>query len=152
MELFGKLLKRGNEYQLILVVLLVVYITFNIETPPFLADMIDNVYGNVVVMALALSLFFKCDPIVSVVGLLAAYELIKRSSEKTGTAAIQKYLPSELKKGKHFSAFNQFPVTLEEEVVSEMAPLVKGPPTNANYKPALDGQHDAASVHYDGVI
>ena len=153
MELFQNLLKRSNQHQLLLAVLFVIYILFNIETPHPLAQLIDNIYGNIVVVLFALSFFFHSDPVVGVLGLLAAYELIKRSSDKTGTAAIKNYLPSEYHKGKQFTAFNQFPVTLEEQMVAKMAPLVRNaPPPNVDYKPVLDGQHHAAPINYQGVI
>jgi hypothetical protein len=113
-----------------------------------LAKLIDNIYGNIVVIIAAFYLFAHSNPIVGVVGLFAAYELIRRSSHSTGTLAIERYLPTEIKKSGHFSAFNQFPITLEEEVVKKMAPLVESAgPSNLNYKPASDDTHNAMDVH-----
>ena len=65
---------------------------------------------------------------------------------------INNYLPSEQAKAAEFSKYNDFPVTLEEEVVSQMAPIVKyDDAPNMNYAPVLDGLHDAAPLDYDGV-
>ena len=90
----------------------------------------------------------KCHPILGVIGLFAAYELIRRSSHSTGSLAIQRYLPTEMKKSGHLSAFNQFPVTLEEEVVKQMAPLVESAgPSNLDYKPMSDETYNAMDVH-----
>jgi hypothetical protein len=96
---------------------------------------------------LAFYVFSRTHPIIGVVGLFAAYELIRRSSHSSGSLAIERYLPTELKKSGHFSAFNQFPVTLEEEVVKQMAPLVEtAGPSNLQYNPMSDDIHDAMDV------
>jgi hypothetical protein len=48
-----------------------------------------------------------------------------------------------------FTAFNQFPYTLEQEVVAKMAPIVHtGYSINsASYKPLLDNLYDAAPIN-----
>ena len=58
-----------------------------------------------------------------VLGLFSAYILIRRSSAATGSYAVEAYVPSERRKSEELSAFNQFPVTLEEQVVALRAPL-----------------------------
>ena len=121
---------KSHRHQLLLLVVLILYIVLNIQTPPTLAHLIDNIYGNIAVI------------------LCAFYLLAKRYSHSTGTTAIQKFLPSEMKKGVHLSAFNQFPVTLEEEVVKDMAPLISsGGPNSLHYKPVMDDTHNAMNVH-----
>ena len=73
--------------------------------------------------------------------------------KKTCSYALNNYLPSEESKVIDFSKYNDFPVTLEEEVVSQMAPIgVDGSAPNMNYKPILEGLHDAAPIDYDGVV
>ena len=148
MEPYQNLFKKSNYHHLALLVVLILYSVLNIQTPSMLANLIDNIYGNIVVIVAAFYLFANSHPIVGVVGLFAAYELIRRSSHSTGTLAIERYLPTEIKKSGHFSAFNQFPITLEEEVVKQMAPLVESAgPSNLNYKPASDDTHNAMDVH-----
>lgn len=148
MEPYQDLIKKSNRHNLVLLVVLVLYIVLNIQTPPMLAKLIDTIYGNVAVILAAFYVLANCNPIIGVVVLYAAYELIKRSSHSTGTLAIQRYLPTEFKKEGHLSAFNQFPVTLEEEMVKQMAPLVsESGPANLHYKPASDDTHNAMDVH-----
>ena len=148
MESYQHFLKKGNSHHLALLVALILYSILNIQTPDFLANLIDNVYGNIVVIFAAFYLLAKCHPIIGVIGLFAAYELIRRSSHSTGSLAIQRYLPTETKKSGHLSAFNQFPVTLEEEVVKQMAPLVESAgPSNLDYKPMSDETYNAMNVH-----
>jgi hypothetical protein len=54
----------------------------------------------------------------------------------------------------HLSAFNQFPVTLEEQMVNKMAPLVEtSGPNHLHYQPASGHTHNAMSVtHTTSVI
>ena len=147
MESYKDLFKKSNQHHLVLLVVFILYIILNIQTPCMLANAIDTIYGNIVVVLLAFILLTHSNPIIGVVALFAAYELIKRSSIATGSAAISKYLPSEIKKGQHLSAFNQFPITLEEEVVNKMAPLVEtAGPNQLDYKPASDDTHGAMDV------
>ena len=91
--------------------------------------------------------------IIGILALITAYIFIKRSSEANGTHGLRNYVPTEEKKSVDLKQFNSFPITLEEEIVANMAPIIKSPPAeNANYKPVLDGLHDAAPINYEGVI
>ena len=67
----------------------------------------------------------------------------------TGLDALQKYAPTEEKKASQFSAFNQFPYTLEQEVVAKMAPVMQSGSsiTQASFKPILDDSHDASPIN-----
>jgi hypothetical protein len=103
MEPYQNLFKNNNYHNLAILVVLVLYSVLNIQTPSMLAKLIDNIYGNIVVIIAAFYLFAHSNPIVGVVGLFAAYELIRRSSHSTGTLAIERYLPTEIKKSGHFS-------------------------------------------------
>jgi hypothetical protein len=59
-----------------------------------------------------------------------------------------KFLPSENLKGQYLNAFNQFPVTLEEEVVQQMAPLQSGPPMgHKSFVPVMNNLHDATFLN-----
>jgi hypothetical protein len=148
MDSYQHFLKKGNSHELALLVALILYSILSIQTPAFLANLIDNIYGNIVVIFAAFYLLANFHPIVGVMGLFAAYELIRRSSHSTGSLAIQRYLPTEMKKSGHLSAFNQFPITLEEEVVKKMAPLVESAgPSKLHYKPNSDDTHDAMNIH-----
>jgi hypothetical protein len=147
MDSFQNLFKRSNYHHHALLIVLVLYSILNIPTPAILANLIDNIYGHIVVILAAFYLFAHTNPIVGVVGLFAAYELIRRSSHSEGALAIERYLPSENKKSGHLTAFNQFPVTLEEEVVKQMAPLVEtAGPSKLDYKPSSDDTHDAMDI------
>ena len=153
MKNLNDLLKAEKRHQLLLGVVFVIYILMNVRTPGALAGLVDNMYGNIAVIVIALSVFTQSNPVVGILALVAAYELIKRSNVGTGDYAIRNYLPTEKSKVMDFSKYNDFPVTLEEQVVAKMAPLVKhDAPANSNYKPVLDSLHDASPIDYEGVI
>ena len=133
--------------QLFLLIIFVVYIVFNVKTPQPLASMIDSTFGYVVIIALFAILAINLNPIVIVVGVFAIYLLFKRSSISTGSLAMTKFLPTENVKSQYLSAFNQFPVTLEEEVVQQMAPLQPGPTmAPKSFLPIMDNLHNASGI------
>jgi hypothetical protein len=113
--------KTARKHEMLLTVLLILYIVLNVPTPDVIASYVDTPLGNIVVVLIALSFFTHSHPVVGVLGLFAAYVLIRRSS--SSSAAIEAYLPSEQRKSEELSAFNQFPVTLEEQMVALRAPL-----------------------------
>jgi len=154
MQNLNDLIKAEKRHQVVLGVVLILYIILNVKTPKMLSQWIDTIYGNIVVVVIAMILFSNSNPVIGVISIVAAYFLIKRSSISTGTFAIQKYLPSEASRSDDFSKLNEVPVTLEEQMVFKMAPLVthdaKYP--DANYKPVLDSLHEAAPIDYAGVV
>ena len=169
-------LVSANPSQLILGVIFVFYILLNIQTPAVLAGPIDNLFGKVLVVAVAAVIFMKTNPVIGVLGFVVAYQLIKTASVTTGTYAMRHYLPSENSKLREMQTFNAEQVqapeqqesaqqlaqqhmqgemqavsnidgALETEMVARMAPLVSsGGDSGLNYSPVLDNQHSAASL------
>ena len=148
MDSFSSLLKKEHMGELVLVTLFIIYLIMGLRTPEPIAKLVDNMVGKVVIIFIVIYLFMKSNPILAVLAAFVAFDLIRRSTETTGLGALQKYAPSEEKKMYQFSAFNQFPYTLEQEVVSKMAPIVRSGSslTQASYKPVLDNLHDASSL------
>ena len=99
-------LVSANPSQLILGVIFVFYILFNIQTPAILAGPIDNLFGKVLVVAVAAVVFMKTNPVVGVLGFVVAYQLIKTASVTTGTYAMRHYLPSEESKIREMQSYN----------------------------------------------
>jgi hypothetical protein len=89
------------------------------------------------------------NPILAVIALFVAFDMIRRSSVTQYNDLIQTYIPSEENKMGQFTAFNQFPYTLEQEVVKKMAPIVQSGSvlTKASYHPMLDNLYDASPVN-----
>lgn len=134
--------------EIVLGILFIIYLIMKYPTPEPLATMIDNPVGKMVVIGIALCMFSCSSPILALLAVLVAFQLIMGSEVATGTFAIDNYLPSDFKKDGQFTAFNQFPYTLEQEVVSRMAPqrepIILSPPS---FSPVLEANYDAAKVY-----
>jgi hypothetical protein len=148
MDSFTELLKKEHMGEFILVILMIIYLVMGFRTPDMIANLIDNIIGKVVIILIIIYLFMHSNPILAVVAALVAFDLMRRSSETTGLGALQAYAPSEQKKMSQFTAFNQFPYTLEQEVVAKMAPIVRSGASlsSASYKPLLDNLYDASPI------
>jgi hypothetical protein len=149
MESFSSLFKKEHMGELVLVILLIVYLILGFKTPEPIASMIDSLVGKVVIFIVVIYLFMNANPILAVLSLFVAFDLIRRSSITTGIDALQRFAPSEQKKSSQFTAFNQFPYTLEQEVVAKMAPIMKSGSSlsQASYKPILDNLYDASPIN-----
>jgi len=142
MEKFLKSLTR-DKHSLILSLLLSCFIVFDIEVPLVLAEIVDNPIGKIGIAALALCILSQ-NTLVGVMCIISAYVLIQRSEGKTGSYGERNFLPSEKKKLSHMNAMNQFPSTLEEEVINTMLPMNRNVDlTSPEYKPVLSDNHDA---------
>ena len=125
------------------------------ETPQPLANVIDTIYGKVIIVLISIILFIYANPVLGVLGFFVAFDLIRKSTISTGSYALDKYMPTEKKKASNLSAYNQFPYTLEQEVVKKMAPAkadLEILSTGPSYTPILDNLYDAAPLNYTGVI
>jgi hypothetical protein len=139
--------KTCRKHEMLLTVLIILYIVLNVPTPDVIASYVDTPLGNIAVVLIALSFFTHSHAVVGVLGLFAAYVLIRRSSS---SSAIEAYVPSERRKSEELSALNQFPVTLEEQMVALRAPLAdtKVGSATASFHP---NQLDQTSLGYTKV-
>mgnify|MGYP006143607129 CR=1 FL=1 len=162
MKILKSVIKTEQQHQLFLTIVFIIYILFDVQLPHVLANMIDSLTGNIVVSLLALSLFMYTTPMLGILGFVVAYIMIARSSSKKGAPLNNNYIPSEKSKMKNlikyndaseFSKYNEYPDTLEQEMVAKMAPLVR-PAENdtSSYKPVLDNDNHAAPIDYEGVV
>ena len=147
MDYLSDLTQKRNIAQLALVVLFVIYLVIDYRMPDSIAYLVDTNVGKIVVVLSALSLFAYSNPILGILGVYVAYILIQRSTMATGTAGLDVYTDTERKKWSPLSANNQFPYTLEQEVVKKMTNLkFNDTPTPASYKAFLDETYDAAPI------
>lgn len=149
MEGFSGLFKKENMNQLALAILFIIYLIMGYKTPEPLANLIDTLVGKIVIFIMVIYFFMNANPILAVLSLFVAFDLIRRSSAATGIDALKQYLPTEEKKSSQFTAFNQFPYTLEQEVVKKMAPIVQSGSSlsKPSYKPLLENLHDASTIN-----
>lgn len=147
MDYFKDLFSKKHMPELVLASLFALYLVMGFKVPDGVASMIDSTMGKIVVIVVALMLFAYSNPILGILALLVAYQLIKGASVKTGMAGLEEYYPTEEKKWSPFTPAHQFPYTLEQEVVKNMTTqkfnteYVKAP-----YRPTLDDTHDASPI------
>lgn len=149
MESYSSLLKKEHMGELILIILFIIYLIMGYKTPEPIASMIDSLAGKIVIVIIVIYMFMHTHPILAILSLFVAFDLIRRSSMTTGIDALNRYAPSEKKKSSQFSAFNQFPYTLEQEVVKKMAPIVQSGSSlsKPSYKPLLENLYDASPIN-----
>lgn len=144
-------LKSISPLEIFLFILFVVYIVFSIPTPVFLIPLLDSPLGLGIIIITTLYLFLYTTPILGILSVLVAYELLRRSSKITGSTPIMKYTPTQMKKDKYMKEMNPPTniVTLEEEIVKQMAPIGKSDPStyiDTSYKPIADKLIDGATL------
>jgi hypothetical protein len=147
MDYFSNLFDKKNMPQLVLAVLFIIYLVMGYKMPGSVASAIDTTGGKIIVVLSALGLFAYSNPILGVLALLVAYQLLRTASVKTGMAGLEKYYPTQEKKWSPFTPIHQFPYTLEQEVVKNMttqkfnSSYVKSP-----FKPVLEETYNAAPL------
>ena len=146
---FKNLLKFEKHYEYLLGAIFLIYIIFQVQTPHSLALLINNFFGNAVIIFLALSLFMAVHPVIAILGLVVAIELIRRSKSNLGTSLLASQPPPQDRRTFDMMAQNQFPITLEEEVVKNRAPLIHEGSMNSpsTYKPVLEDDNNATLLH-----
>ena len=148
MNLFKTTMKREHSSQIMVGLLFIVYLVLGLRIPGPIAVAVDTTLGKVLIVIAALSLFAYANPILAVLGLFVAHDLIRRSSNQTGSTALSMYVPTEEKKESQMQAMNHFPYTLEQEMVNKMTVSHESiiPDSPSNYKPVLDDLHNASSL------
>lgn len=149
MNSFSSLLKKEHRGELILTIIFIIYLILGYNTPQPIAFLVDNIVGKIVIFIIVIYMFLHMNPILAVIALFVAFDLMRRSSMSVDNKIMQSYIPSEENKMNQFTAFNQFPYTLEQEVVKKMAPIVQSGSTlkKASYKPMLENLYGASSLN-----
>jgi hypothetical protein len=149
MNSFSSLFKKEHMSELILAVLLIIYLIMGSKTPQPVAIIVNSLIGKVILFFIVVYMFLYSNPILAVLFLFVVFDLISRSNYTIKTNTLKSYLPSEEKKSSQFTAFRQFPYTLEQEVVKKMAPIVQNGSTlsKPSYKPIMNNLYDASPIN-----
>ena len=133
MKLVKELINVEKKHELVLGALLVLFILIDMPIPGELAKLVNTVYGNIVVVILALSLYGTGNYLLAILGVVAADALIRRSSDSSSTDTDDKKSSAVINLtndddnntyGNYSGNDGLLPVTLEEDMVASMAPLV----------------------------
>lgn len=154
MALLGNQLSNKNFKTLdivLLVVFLIFLITYDVTLPSSISNVIDSVYGNILVLVVFIIIFMNTNNFVGVIGFLVAYELIRRSTSTSKIPTSVPELPSEeekIVKMVNYNADQQVknPETLEEEAVENVEEYAIGEKIDTDVKPVLHKLHNATDV------
>ena len=134
--------------EILLFIIFVSYLIFPIKTPFFLAGMIDSTFGIIGIFVVIIYLFFYANPILAILYIFVAYELIRRSSEVTGRVSVIQYAPSQARMNAKLVEMNPVKsTTLEEDVIRNMAPIPhSGESVDTTFRPVAEYIHSASAV------
>jgi hypothetical protein len=158
MDMFRTLMRQEKQHEMVIFVLLILYIVFTPSVPPALAEYAESITGQVIIVILAITLFLSTNPVVGILGFLAAYEFIRRASRVTGVYGIETFSPTESKKQEVMTAMNPAPTkTLEEELVDNLVVISpnderSGITDGFSFQPVLGNLYGAVEPEYQGVI
>ena len=130
--------------------LFIIYLVMDIYPPELVASYIDSSLGMVATLLITLYVFMNYNPILGVVFLFVAYEIIRRSARVNNRVPMILHTPSQAKKDAELAEMNP-PVSssLEEDMVHHMAPVGKSSLisyTMSEYKPVSSDIHNASTI------
>lgn len=114
--------------EMIVFAVFVLYLIFPVTTPAVLIPYINTNISIGLIIILCIYMLFYMTPVLGVLSIFVAYELLRRSSTGIvrGKVPMVLHTPSQPKKDAEMKNMNPAPeVTLEEKVIQEMAPVGK---------------------------
>jgi len=128
-------LKQLGALDIILLALFVIYVVFPVPTPQWLVPLIDSPFGMLTIFVVTLSLFVYRSPILGVLYIFVAYELLRRNHyippaspivDQTQYLAnrVPQKIPTQSEKNAELQNMNPIKsATLEEEVIAKETPI-----------------------------
>ena len=149
MEILKSLFEKRNIGQLILCILFIIFLlSSKVPIPYSVAKIINTKIGVIIIIMLLILLICYVNPIVSILAILVVYELMKRSTMSVGKNNLEDYYPIQEKKWSPYNAHNQFPYTLEQEIVNKMTKNeYTSIPSKPSYKPVLENNYGATPLN-----
>lgn len=157
MNLYKDFIKSGKIHETLLTIVLLIYIIFDIPTPFFLLDLTQNIYFKVILTILIMSLFLYINPLISCLAIIAVFILFNRSNKE-----IKSLIPNENTKLQNMTSYNkkdtstnnlntskQSSTSLEEEMVSQMAPQIVGSEEVFSFQSVVSKVHNAQNITDD---
>jgi len=138
-------LKSLKTLEIFALVIFILFVILPVKVPVAFVGVFDSPVGILVLFIITISLFIYTNPVLGVLFILVAYELIRRSSMLTGKPTTQIISAtnniSQATKDSELSKMNiPQPPTLEEEVIQKMAPASKDfiHINGSNFKPIME--------------
>ena len=142
-----KKLKNISSYEIIFVVLIILYLISNVSTPYELAPYINNIYTYLSLIAIVILLFLNTNPLIALFFGIAGIIFIIRSS-KVDHAVMA---PSTSNKSSEMIKLNNNINTinnnsLEEEVIGQIQKQPDNIMNTNNYHPVSCETHNASDI------
>lgn len=145
---------KFSRLELAVLMIFILYLVFPVKTPGFLAGFVDSPMGYVSIFAITIYLFTFCHPILAILYLFVAYELLRRSALTKAQVShidsnrVVDYSVTQMQKDVQLSNMNPpQKKTLEEDMVETMAPIGKAPESvyiNTTFKPTFENVGSAS--------
>ncbi len=148
--MFSSYYESLTKMEIGMLIIFVVYLVMDIYPPDALAAYLDTSLGMVAILLVTLYVFINYHPLLGVVFLFVAYEIVRRSARVNNRVPMMQHTPSQAKKDAELASMNPTPPTsLEEEIVDKMAPVGKSSLityTMSEYKPVSSDIHNASLI------
>jgi len=114
----------NSPLEYVLLVSFILYLVLPVNIPEPFAKFVETPLGIIGLFLITIALFAYVNPILGVLYIFVAYELLRRSSRVTGKTAYIEYTPSQVIKDEKMRKMNPPPEkTLEEVIVEKMSPI-----------------------------
>jgi hypothetical protein len=144
-----KALKKQEPAEIVLGILMIIFLLMGYKIPRSISNVTNSFIGKIVMLLIVGYMFVYTNPILAVLALLVVVNIMMNGNG-TSFTTIQatQQAPSEENKASQLTKYNQFPYTLEQEMVKKMAPIMKpgSSISKAVYKPLLENTYDASPV------
>jgi hypothetical protein len=144
-----KALKKQEPAEIVLGILMIIFLLMGYKMPTSISYVVDSFIGKIVMLLIVGFMFLYTNPILASLALLVVVAIMMNGNNQNfSTFQSIQYAPSEENKVSQLTKFNQFPYTLEQEMVKKMAPIVKpgSSISKAVYKPVLENTYDASPI------
>lgn len=134
-------IKKFSSLELTLLIIFILYLIFPLETPEYLKNIVNSPIGMIVIFIITILLFIHTNPVLAILYLFVAYELLRRSSntsrqykgsnkQNNTYSNIPSLNENDLKNREDNSKFieQSSDITLEEDIINKMSPIGKSDP------------------------
>lgn len=160
MNIYKDFIKTTKAHEYLLSVILIIYIIFDIHTPHYLLSTINNGIFQFILIVIVIILIFYINPIISILAIIAVFVLFNRSknnmnqlipNEETKFIDMLKYNNMDpnnvdsVKLTEH--KIDQADDTLEESIVSQMAPPIINSNEKFSFQSLVNKTHNADLIN-----
>lgn len=145
--------KAKNYGEIVLGFLFVIYLILGMDTPEPMNYVSGSLPGIIILILFVCYLFLNYNTIIAILALLVVFDMIRKNYNFGSTIGSSQFnveymVPTTSKSNNQFTAFNQFPYTLEQEVIKQMVPQYNSGNSisKPSYKPMVEDIRDAESV------